>query len=300
MGDKHAYLIMAHNQVEHLKCLLEALDHHDNDIYLHLDRKMTGYNVKDFYEKVKAGNLCIMPEKLDVRWGCYSQIACELYLLSEAIKTNHTYYHLMSGVDFPLKSQEEIHRFFEKNQGTEFIHFEAKMVDDDTKVRVSKYHFWIEKSKGSVLKKILRKLLLLAQKPIDRTKHQYVIYQKGANWFSITDSLARYVIDQKKEIYRLFKYTLCGDEMFLQTIVYNSDFREKVCENNYCDNYENIQYCIDWKRGKPYEFREADYEMLINSGMLFARKFNWEKDNVVVLNLLKNICPGKEKNEFYS
>ena len=31
----------------------------------------------------------------------------------------YTYYHLMSGVDLPLKSQEYIHQFFIENDGFE-------------------------------------------------------------------------------------------------------------------------------------------------------------------------------------
>ena len=36
---KHAYLIMAHNEWEMLRALLEALDDSRNDIYLHIDKK---------------------------------------------------------------------------------------------------------------------------------------------------------------------------------------------------------------------------------------------------------------------
>lgn len=39
MQNRHAYLIMAHNQWELLLELLKALDDSRNDIYLHIDRK---------------------------------------------------------------------------------------------------------------------------------------------------------------------------------------------------------------------------------------------------------------------
>lgn len=42
---------------------------------------------------------------------------------------------------------------------------------------------------------------------------------------------------------------------------------------------------IDWQRGAkahPYVWREADYERLVNSGNLFARKFNTEVDRNIV------------------
>ena len=37
--DKHAILIMAHNQFDILEKLLIMLDHERNDIYIHIDRK---------------------------------------------------------------------------------------------------------------------------------------------------------------------------------------------------------------------------------------------------------------------
>jgi hypothetical protein len=36
---RHAYLIMAHNDLFCLNHLLKALDNSDNEIYLHLDKK---------------------------------------------------------------------------------------------------------------------------------------------------------------------------------------------------------------------------------------------------------------------
>ena len=52
-----------------------------------------------------------------------------------------------------------------------------------------------------------------------------MILQKGANWFSITRDLAEYVVAQENWIHKRFSYTLSGDELFLQTLVYNSDFK---------------------------------------------------------------------------
>ena len=36
---KHAYLIMAHNQAELLKKLVQCLDHERTDIFIHIDKK---------------------------------------------------------------------------------------------------------------------------------------------------------------------------------------------------------------------------------------------------------------------
>ena len=39
MVHKHAYLILAHNQFEQLAFLVSLLDHQNNDIFIHVDKK---------------------------------------------------------------------------------------------------------------------------------------------------------------------------------------------------------------------------------------------------------------------
>lgn len=59
-------------------------------------------------------------------WRDYSQIKIEIVLIKVASQKNYAYYHLISGVDLLLKSQEEFHQFFKKHNGKEFIHFAKK------------------------------------------------------------------------------------------------------------------------------------------------------------------------------
>ena len=55
---------------------------------------------------------------MDVRWGDISVVDAEFALFDEAYRRGeYSYYHLLSGVDMPLKTQNYIHRFFEKNAG---------------------------------------------------------------------------------------------------------------------------------------------------------------------------------------
>ena len=116
---KHAYLIMAHTQPELLKKLLQMLDNERNDIYLHIDSKAKDYPLDEVAAVLKKSK-CIFTERTDVKWGSYSQINCEMVLLKEAVKTEHVYYHLLSGMDLPIKSQNEI---FARNKFFISLHF---------------------------------------------------------------------------------------------------------------------------------------------------------------------------------
>ena len=56
--------------------------------------------------------------------GGVTQIQAELGLLTCATdRREYAYYHLLSGMDLPLKSQTDIHSFFENNSGKNFVNF---------------------------------------------------------------------------------------------------------------------------------------------------------------------------------
>lgn len=115
MGQKHAYLIMAHNKFGQLGRLLKALDNEDNTLFVHIDKKCKAFDL-DILNELKAqvvkSNIYIYNE-ISVYWSHFSQVQCELFLLRNAVnKGEFAYYHLLSGMDFPIKSQEYIHDFF--------------------------------------------------------------------------------------------------------------------------------------------------------------------------------------------
>ena len=281
---KHAYLIMAHTQPELLKKLLKMLDNERNDIYLHIDSKAKDYPL-DEIAAVLQKSKCIFTERTDVKWGSYSQINCEMILLKEAVKTEHAYYHLLSGMDLPIKSQEQIFAFFEKYNGLEFVDEDDVAISEAALSRVKYTHKFYGKA-GSV-KDILGALSVKGQKllGVDKTqKYGNIIFQKGRNWFSITHGLAKLVVEKKDWIQEVFGKSVCGDELFLQTVARNSEYAEKICNPNTMPEVPDTRY-IDWKRGSnnnPYVFREDDFEELKNALGLFARKFDLNVDKKIV------------------
>ena len=281
---KHAYLIMAHTQPELLKKLLSMLDDERNDIYLHIDSKAKDYPLQEVTAVVKKSK-CILTERTDVKWGSYSQINCEMVLLKEAVKTEHAYYHLLSGMDLPIKSLDKIFAFFDKYEGLEFIDEDLPQISEAALSRVKYVHKFYGKA-GSV-KDILGAAASKGQKlmGVDRTrKYADIIFQKGRNWFSITHGLAKLVVEKEAWVQEVFGQSVCGDELFLQTVARNSEYADKICNQNTMPEIPDTRY-IDWARGtnnNPYVFRESDYEELKNSSALFARKFDLNVDEKIV------------------
>lgn len=284
--NKHAILIMAHNNLWTLRELIKTFDSKYFDIYVHLD-------LKSFIEEKDLTNLCKFSrvkvvKKIDIRWAHYSQIECELLLINEAIKNyNYSYYHLISGVDIPIKSNKTLYEFFE-NSKKEFIHFESDKLPRKKNSYYHMYNIGMRNYRKGNLYKILNKFCLCVQKILFIRINKNIEFYTGANWFSITDNCAKYVLSKEKEIEKIYKYSRSGDESFLQTIVYNSKYKDNLYNLDFNDNYDSCKRYIDWNRGNPYVFKLNDYNELMNSSCFFARKFDEKIDKLIIEKVLKN------------
>ena len=288
----HAYMIIAHNQFELLAKLIQALDDERNDIFLHIDAKVKNFNFDFFSNLTRYSKIHFTNERLDVIWGDFSQVQCEMLLLKTAVQNEspdkpYSYFHLLSGVDLPIKSNDEIHRFFHENSGKEFIHYTDYPVSESSINRIKYYHFF--RKKNNKINRFLAQIVLEGQKiiKINRLKNSELKVQKGCNWFSITGDLAKYVVANQDKYQNIFKYSYCGDEIFIQTIVENSEFKNNLFMPNCDDDHFACARLIDWKRGNPYVWRSEDYELIKTSPCMFARKFDMNVD-CEIIKLLTN------------
>lgn len=286
--DRHAYLIICHGHWQILKLLLQTLDDERNDIYIHVDKKVNKFPEAELKSVVLKSKLIFVPRRL-VNWGGYSQIESELSLLMEAIKTHHSYYHLLSGVDFPIKTQDVIHKFFDEHRGSNYIKYDWNSMKNNSHLeRIREYHFFQEKigrnfGKMAAFWWYAEEMSLKFQKiiSVNRIKGRESKFFKGTNWFSITHEMASFVVSRTDYIEQNFRFSLCADEMFLQTVARSSPFRDSIVN-------DTLRF-IDWQRGNPYIFRSADYDILLESNKLFARKFDENVDLEIVKRLSKHL-----------
>ena len=305
MKRKHAYLIMAHNDFYVLEKLLMLIDDTRNDIYIHIDSKCTNIDEYKIKNIIVKSNVYFLNPRMNIKWGGVTQVECEIKLLKLAITNrNYEYIHLLSGVDLPLKNQDEIHQFFSENRGKEFIGFNN--FNQESK-KIKYFYFFQEvaprKKNGNSIKvkmnnfthvffRVLDRILILAQKLffINRIRNCDEVTCRGSNWISITSNLAGQLVSNENEILKKYKYTAYPDEIFVQTYVYNNNnFRDNLYDLN--DEYNGCLRHIDWKRGWPYTFMIDDKLELLNSDKIFARKFSSEKDKEIIdfiYNKIKN------------
>ena len=285
-------MIIAHNQFELLEKLILSLDDARNDIYIHIDAKVKNFNFEHFQSITKYSKVTFTTERVNITWGDFSQVKCEMLLLQTAVQNEskdnpYTYYHLLSGVDLPIKTSDEIHKFFDNHYGKEFIHYTSNKVEQSSVNRIKYYHLF--RKKRNVFYKILAQIVLKFEKfiGINRLKNLDIKVQKGCNWFSITDNLAKYVVCNLKKYEKIFSCSYCCDEIFIQTIVENSEFKNNLYMPNCNNNHEACMRLIDWQRGNPYVWRTVDYDLIKASPCMFARKFDMNTDSDIVEMLLQ-------------
>ena len=63
------------------------------------------------------------------------------------------------------------------------------------------------------------------------------------------------------------------------------------------NEYDSNLRHVDWNRGNPYVFRKEDFNELMNSDKLFARKFDESKDVEIVNMIYELILSLDEANK---
>lgn len=288
--NKQAIIIIAHDNLNILKKIVTFLDSEYFDIFVHIDKKSKIDINSDFKEIVKKSKIFLYKE-IDVRWADFSQVECELFLMKKVLSQNiqYDFLHLISGVDVPLKTPKEIYEFFISNLGKEFVHFSALDIPKKKEKWIKYFYIFGKINRKCILFKLLDKISVQFQKlfAIDRTKNIPFKLMTGSNWFSITSNFAKYVLENENTIYKYFTNTRSADELFIQTILYNSDFVNNLYYNKFDNNYTACMRYNDWERGNPYTFTMDDYEILVKSNLIFARKFDENVDIEIVDKLLQ-------------
>lgn len=286
---RHAYLIMAHGDLPMLEALVSCLDDERNDLYIHIDNKWQGFSPRGL--RCHRAGLVVLPQRLDVRWGHTSLMEAELLLMQAAYQSGHpySYYHIRSGVDLPLVSQDELHEFFARHQGHEFVpmwEFDSAM--NDAAYKAERYHLWTRYERNhwprwcDLLVARLRRYSSNALSSLLPQRNTDIRLVKGANWVSITHALVGAIVERREELRRRYRLTRNCDEIFVATFVANSPFASAVYRHSDGTSYDPTY--VEWTphTPSPDTLTMASLERMLSSGALFARKFSSAVDMDVV------------------
>ncbi len=282
--EKHAYLILAHKNLSQLKRLLSLLDDGRNDLYIHIDKKAP-FSEKELDGCCRKSSVEFV-RRVRVTWGGVSIVKAEMALLDAATRTRHSYYHLISGLDLPIKPQRVIHDFFDANQGREFL--DLWEMQGHTMNRVKYYtlfpegsHFFLTNWLNHAGKFIFKSLGLEMNKGVE--------FRQGSQWFSITHDFAKYIVDSSDWVNKVFSHSCLCDEIFVPTILQRSPYKGNLYKSQCSVGHENTcanMRQIDWGRGSsirhPWTYTIQDFDLLKSSPCLWARKFDDSVDSRII------------------
>jgi hypothetical protein len=294
-----AYIISAYKCPRLLIRLVHRLHTSRSVFLIHVDQRTD----KQQYREMVCG-LNHLPNVTFLRrhnchWGDFGHVRATLKGLAHLFdnKVNFDYIFLLTGQDYPIKSNAHIDSFLRKANGNEFIscyslpneHWGEEVISR----RIEFWHFrFLEdwpfrflhpfahlpskrKLKSKVKSAVLASANLMFRK---RTLPGNMRPFGGTGYWCITRACAEYIntfVNQNPDVVKFFKYVDIPDEIFFHTIILNSPFAHNVVNDDL--------RCIDISEGQgPRVWRKQDIEMLSQSNALIARKFDPAVDSEIL------------------
>lgn len=99
----------------------------------------------------------------------------------------------------------------------------------------------------------------------------------GLTWWNISKEFAKYVLktlQTNEEYVSFFKTTLIPDEMFMQTILANSPFKDQLVN----DDKRHITWDWEINGTHPLTIKKEDFNTITSGNDHFARKFDLDKE----------------------
>ena len=270
-----AVLILAHKNIDQVIELASRLST-DFEIYIHLDKKAKiTVDQSRKIKKITKGYI----SKYDVKWGSYSIVKATIDLMKMALNNNqNTYFHLISGQDWPLMSPAKIYEYFEHTNQIYMNYWPAVSMrkTGEPEIWWTKYYFNYDSiNRHTTFGKVYHRLLLLVQtvlriNKLDKygLKEDYIY--AGKEWVDIPRDALEFAItyyEQHPNLEKIFSTSFCSDEMWLQTILCNSEFKPRI--------EKNIHHYIEMteKHGsRPAILDEEDYSKIISGNYWWGRK----------------------------
>ncbi|RYZ93901.1 MAG: glycosyltransferase [Sphingobacteriaceae bacterium] len=272
---RFAILIITYTCARQTKRIIDKLDNGNFDFYIHLDKKVDMDTHKELFD---MPNVFFVKKRVDIKWAGYNTMQAAFNGIREITASGKPYafINLLSGQDYPIKSASYIQDFLSANIGKQFIKCWSFDTDwQEAHQRINRFHFADITFRGKYkIEGLINRLVKRSPPPVNLK-----FYGTNSTFWTLTPECALYVVDyveSNKALRRFFQYSWGTDEFVMQTIIMNSHYRDSVVNENY-------RY-IDWSAGgsRPKFLTSADFDNIIASDSIFARKFSVDVDEKVL------------------
>ncbi|WP_066834343.1 beta-1,6-N-acetylglucosaminyltransferase [Rufibacter ruber] len=274
-----AFLILAHNNYNHLRKLISSLQGAESKFYVHIDKKST--LPREQFES----NVYLLEDREAVYWYGYSTVRATIKLLKKAVEdTANDYFLLLSGVDYPIRPRAELFSLLQ--EGGEFINILKGSQPNKPLSRFEYYYFDGFDRRSTSFK---TKVFILAEKALQKLKLKKKIPFQifvGSQWFALSRSCVEFILKEVAEnpsYEAFFKNSLVPDESFFQTIIGNSKFFAQTKANlTYTDwSTKPAPAIITEKHVEFFKLNRILEGVYGKSSPFFARKFDDDSSELV-------------------
>lgn len=286
-----AYLILAHRYPEQLVRLVRKLDSDSATFLIHLDKKADESIYSWLVHQLGSKTNVHFLKRHTCYWAGFGIVAATIEGVRAVIekKIRFDYLALLSGQDYPIKTNEHIHHFLHQHRGTSFIHHHPFPHPEWERhnwgwdriqlwhVR-TKNHHWVLPHKqtfGSPLLNLIGDIIATVF-PIRRRFPEGFHPYGGAQFWCLYRTHVQkvhHLIQENPRFVRFFRFVDVPDEIFFQTIVGN------VVEESELHN-DTLTH-VEWDRTGATIYR-SDFDKLRSTYHLFARKFDATVDAEVL------------------
>lgn len=275
---KIAYIILAHKAPEQLVRLISKLQTEETSFFIHIDKKTDKEIYDKIVEQLKKVSLNIyFLKRYKCYWGGFNIVKATIEGIKEIakLKIDFDYAILLSGQDYLIKPSSYIEDFLTKNKDKEFIEFFSLSSPNKWQGQAGYYEgfkrieYWHFRFKS-------RHFPLQIKRKFPQGFEPY----GGGQWWCFSRKCIEYINEFLKEnpaFLNYFNYVFIPDEIFFQTLILNSPFKNNVIN-------DDLKY-IDWENPNPTPpaiLEKSDFQKLLNSPKLFARKFDMTRDKDIL------------------
>jgi len=304
------YIILAHQEPQLVRRLIERLQHRNSHFYLHIDGNVDIYPFTKALSHLTNITFLLKEWRVATFWSDISCVKATLNAFQLMLANKRSGYSvLLSGQDYPLKSNAAIHAFLKQNYGKNFIDGFSLPAKEGIwgkhrgmdRLHFYNYHLYhnqkynlaiptIHHSSFYQPKTLLKILQLYKQKPKEiknlRKKRLFPAYIQpygGSQWWALPMETVQRIHDFTRghpDYYSYHTHTHVPDEIFFQSIVHSLYPKDQIANSLTYTNWTNMS------RPLPLTFLEEDFQEISNcKKKLFARKFS-EKIDAKVLNMV--------------
>jgi hypothetical protein len=249
-----SYIILGHKEPLQIKRLVNRLTCANSFFYIHIDKRV---DITPFKTALaEEPGVYFLEKRENGTWGDIGIVRATLHALKIILEDGRNgYCVLLSGQDYPIKSNENIARVLRANEGISFADTWALPYEkwyNGGFYRIEYYKYNVPDGENNYLLlpplfskdfqndrkanvRRIGKLLLKGKVPFQLFRKRNFPHgikpYGGSQWWAITTHMARQVIsftEEKKLYLKFHKFTLLADEIFFQSLIMHFSVLEKT------------------------------------------------------------------------